>query len=507
MSAKWVLGVVASVVVCAASAIELGAPFTDGAVLQRDRPVRVWGRAAAGARVTVAFGGSCATATADARGDWRVELPAMSASKTPRELVASAAEGEARVRDVLVGEVWLAAGQSNMEMPLGGGMNRFRDEAGLLLRQYVRRADIRFLPMTEYNRISARPLRTTKAKWVRVTPETVGELSAVAWYFAEELNRALDVPVGVVSAHVGGTGIDAWTPREGYDLHPELAEMAAYPVTEDWNAKLKKGPVTSRNQQPTVLYNLMVAPVTPYQLRGAIWYQGEHNVFEKGATGAYSVKMHALFDGWRRTFENPAMKLYFAQIAPFDYEATDPTSGANGYLPRLQIEQAKFAAEETNAAMVVTGDVGSLGDVHPHEKASVGRRLAMLALKNDYGFGGIVAESPTLAKARVAGDVVQLDFDGVETWHVYRPDRTTDLTFEVLDRNGAWRPADVLNMHVPNGYWDAQHGCVPTNRLVVGARNVPTPRGVRYLFSLPFRGGLRSNWGLPLGPFEWRDDK
>ena len=506
MNMRWLVIASVAVLAASASAVEFGAPFTDGAVLQRDRPVRVWGRASAGAEVAVSFGTVRVTALADAQGDWRAELPPQPASGTPCELVATAAEGEARVRDVLVGEVWLAAGQSNMEMPLGGGANRFRDEAGLLLKQYVRRANVRFLPMTVYNRIAAKPQRTTAAKWVRVTPETIGELSAVAWYFAEELNRALDIPIGIVSAHVGGTGVDAWTPREGYDLHPEL-ELASYPVTNEWTSAMKKGPVTSRTQQPTVLYNVMIAPVTPYSLRGAIWYQGEHNVSERGVTGAYSAKMHALFDGWRRTFDNPGMKLYYVQIAPFDYEATDRGAGKNAFLPRLQLEQAKFAAEETNAAMVVTGDVGSLGDVHPHSKLSVGRRLALLALKNDYGFDGIVAESPTLAKARVAGDVVNLDFDGVRTWNVYRSDRTTDLSFEVLDLKGVWRPAEVLNMHIPNGYWDGNHGCVLTNRLVIGARDVPTPRGVRYLFTLPFKGGLQSNWGLPLGPFEWLSDK
>lgn len=482
--------------------LSLGAPFKDGAVLQRNKPVNVWGEADAGAQVEVAFADARVSAKTDAKGAWRVALPAQSASKVGRTLKVTSGEATVSVSDVLVGEVWIASGQSNMEMPLWGGSNRFRDAEGAALSQYVRRPYIRFFRTSCY-KWSVTPEKATEAVWEAVTPEKVREFSAVAFFFADELYQALDVPVGILSAHWGGTNIDAWTPREGYDLHPENA-AGKYAVTKDWKAELKAGSVSAACQQPTVIYNKMVAPFVPYTVKGEIWYQGEHNVTHDSET--YALKMKTFFDGMKAVLGNPDLKLYFAQIAPFAYERLDNTPGKMAKMVRLQMEQEKFACSEPNAGIAVLSDVLSLDDVHPRSKRNCARRFAMMALKNDYGFD-IVAESPVFKSARLLDDgTVELTFDG-ETkggWYMYNDDRSTELAFELETQDGEWRPARVVNMHAPTGIWDPKTNVVTGERLIVGWAGEPpvfAAKGVRYMHNAPWKGALYTNAGLPVGPF------
>ncbi|MCQ2389276.1 MAG: hypothetical protein MJ138_06140 [Kiritimatiellae bacterium] len=497
---KIVLGACA---VCAWSVfgVELASPFKDGAVLQRGRPVPVWGTAEAGEKVTVSFAGATVSATADAQGAWRVALPAMKASKESRELVVRGAKDAKTVKDVLVGEVWIASGQSNMEMRLWGGSNRFSDEGGAVLSQFVRRPLIRFFCTANY-KWSVTPVKTTDAKWVSLAPENVGGTSAVAFYFAEGLNRELDVPVGVVAAYWGGTNIDAWTPREGYDLHPELAP-GKYPVTANWNPSLAKGAISGGCQQPTVIYNAQLAPVAPFAVRGAIWYQGEHNTNHEDEVPTYAARMHALHDGWKKTFENPDFKLYFVQIA--QYWCGDDEKRLDRWFD-VQRQQEKFAEEEPNAGMAVTSDVRSWKDVHPRSKLAVARRLLLLALKRDYGFADVVCDSPVFEKAtRLDNGDVKLEFKHApKGWYVYNDDFSQELSFELRDADGVWHPAQVRNLHKPTYVWDGASGVGKDAHLVIGwapGAHVFAPKGVRYMRAPRGRGNLYTDKGLPVGPF------
>ena len=459
-------------------------PFADNMVFQRDRAVAVWGTADAGEQVTVTFAGQTKTATADAKGAWRVNLDPMPASKENRTLEVKGAANAETIKNVLVGEVWFASGQSNMECPIWGPNPRYRDGQGGVMTRLTRRPFIRF---AKNNRVwSAQPKTDYKATWYDFSPESFQKtfrncLSATAFYYALELYNALDIPVGMVDSSWGGTNIDAWTPRCGYDNHPELKDVAEFPVTDQWNNDMRRGPVSGPNQQPTALWNGMVAAWAPFTNKGFIWYQGCHN---NGEASRYCDKMHALYDGWSKAFENPDLKLYFVELAPFS------CSWFN-----LQLNQAQFEAEEKNAAMAVTCDIGNNHDIHPNDKESVARRLALHALKRDYGFDSIIDNAPTLKNWRVDGDTFVLSFNDATSWYVYNNDYSKAQGFEIAGPDGKFKPAHLVNKGDGNTLQGAE--------LIVAAEGVATPRRLRYLAAKPWVGSLYSfDSGLPVGPFE-----
>lgn len=485
----------------AGAALELGAPFADAMVLQQGRPVPVWGTAAPGAEVSVRFGEASATATADATGRWRAALPSLAASKEGRALVVSSAGETRTLRDVLVGEVWLASGQSNMECAIWNGNNmRFRDREGGLLVQYVTRPFVRFCEVsTERHAVEPRTRWERPAQWRpidrgNVVMGTRKGLSAVAYYFALELYAALDVPIGIVAAVKGGSNIDAWTPREGIATRPDLKDLYDFPVAETLDPKLRRWPISDSANQPTVLWNSMLAPLGPFAMRGAIWYQGEQNANEPHR---YASRMHALYDGWKAKFENPSLSFLFVQIAPW----------GNADIAAIQEAQAQFAEEEPATGMAVISDLGNLKDIHPNVKGPVGRRLAALALQRNYGgFADVVADAPRpTGWKRLAGGQVEVSFRFVKTWYVYNDDRSMDTGFELRDEKGAWHKATLANM----GMWkNPKTGeILPTafineSRLVVSSADVPKPTGLRYLHSQPWYGSLHAETSLPLGAFQ-----
>ena len=487
MQMRLVLAAVAAVAACAAEAkVATGTPFADNMVLQRGRSVPVWGVADPGEQVTVTFAGQTKTAKADAQGAWRVDLDAMPASKENRVMTVKGAANAEAFKNVLVGEVWFASGQSNMECPIWGSNPRYRDGKGGIMTQMTRRPFIRY---AKNSRVwSATPKTDWKAVWRDYSPESFrapnGYLSACAFYYALELYGALDIPIGIVDSSWGGTNIDAWTPRAGYANHPELKDVADYPVTANWDKSMRKGPIGGAQQQPTVLWNGMVAGFAPYAIKGFIWYQGCHNT---GEPFRYCDKMHALYDGWAKEFENPDLKLYFVQLAPY---------AANWF--NLQQAQSQFAAEEKNASLVVTCDSGNLADIHPNDKEIVAKRLALHALKQDYGFADIVDQSPTLKSWKVAeGGKFVLTFNDATSWYVYNADRSPAQGFEIAGPDGKFVPAQVVNKMVGGGTYEGGA------ELVVAAKGVTTPKRLRYLAEKPWTGALYAfNSGLPLGPFE-----
>ena len=463
-----------------------GAPFADNMVLQRGMSVPVWGMADAGERVTVSFAGQDKAVTADSSGKWSVALDPMAASKESRVLRIAGKDNAEEIKNVLVGEVWFASGQSNMECPIWGPNPRYRDAKGAMMTAMTRQPCIRFVKNPR--QWSVKPSLGGKATWRDFSPESFkavynNSLSAVAFYYALELYGALDVPIGIVDSSWGGTNIDAWTPRTGYDGHPELTDVADYRLRAKWHKSMKKWTINAIHQQPTALWNGMVAAWAPMAMRGFIWYQGCHNNPE---AQQYCAKMHALYDGWSKEFRNPGLKLYFVQLAPWK------TSWFN-----LQMAQAKFAAEEPNAAIAVTCDVGNSWDIHPNNKGVVARRLALHALKRDYGFNDIVDDSPALKSWKVEGDRFILSFDNASAWYYYNDDRSAPKGFEIAGPDGKFMPAVVVNKSHKGNYSGKE--------LVVKAHGVAQPCALRYLYSKPWIGSLySSDSSLPLGPFELR---
>ncbi len=481
--------------------IRLASPFADSMVLQRDRAVAVWGSAAPGERIAVEFAGAKVETLAGDDGRWRVDLPAMAASKESRELVARGIDvqgnqSEVKLSDVLVGEVWYCAGQSNAEMPLVGDNPHFSDRQGRLVAAMTDKPCIRYVYACNFE-FSTEPQSTAPYRviWKKFTPANLlaaPSFSAIGVYFALELFSALDVPVGIVGSYWGGTNIDAWTPREGYAGCPGLKATAERKLVgkDEWKDELKQGPVNAGHQQPTVLWNHLVEPWCPMTMRGFIWYQGCHNAFE---SELYAEKMHALYNGWSKKFENPALRLYFVQLAPFQRSWWG-----------LQLAQAKFAAEEPNAEMVTTVDIGNGVDVHPNEKGTVGKRLAALALRHDYGFENLVADAPVLRGICSEEGRLILSFKNANGWYVYEPSWGVDYGLELAGPDGEWKKAYIVNVNggakTANPWWTNGKG--EGRDLVLAADGIEKPMKVRYLFNKPWVGTIYADSGLPLGPFE-----
>ena len=486
--------------------IELATPFSDGMVLQRGMKVPVWGKAEPGRKVTVAFADGEAEAIASAKGCWKVMLPTMEASKASRTLTVTESEvgwlwdsevDSVEVKDVLVGEVWMCSGQSNTDCPVWGDNVRYRDGWGAMTLTSVSKP---FVRLVKTPRVAAvEPHYDYRAQWMKMTPELFEDCkagkpmpSAMGYYYALELANALDIPVGIVDSSWGGTNIDAWTPRSGY------AGLAGLDAERDWKSvdakgwkpEMRKGPINSWVQQPSVLWNGMVAAYAPMACRGFIWYQGCHN---SGEPERYASKMHALYNGWAKEFANPNMKLYFVQLAPWG-------------MPRIagiQMAQEKFAAEEPNAAMAVINDTGNLRDIHPNDKRTVAKRLSLHALRRDYGWSSVRDNSPTLRSWRLDGDKFVMSFNDAEGWYVYNPDRTVNVGFEVCGADGVWKPARIVNLVARrgrNGKPDYS-GMVNGRDLIVASDEVKEPVKLRYLHSAPWFGALYNDVCLPLGAF------
>ena len=479
-----------------AANVEVASPFADGMVLQRGMKVPVWGWADPGTLVSVSFAGVTRTATAGADRKWRVDLPPMEASKESRELKVN----DMVFRDVVVGEVWFCSGQSNMALQLVGNNPRSRDRQGALVAQTTVRPYIRFAHVKAGTRMKPAEKLAQPVKWLDFRPDNLqSNVSAIAFYYALELYGALEIPIGMVGVYRSGSRLEPWVPNEGFRTVPGMEAQAAYVPVEGTNfskeallalnPKIMKGHI-STIFQPSVHWNAVVAPWVPFASRGMIWYQGEANTPEPEI---YDKKMQALYNGWAQKFENPDFKLYFVQLAPHG----DGTVG-------LQEAQERFARAEKNAAMAVIVDIGNPRDIHPNEKELAAKRLAVHALKRDYGFTAAKDESPTLESARADGAKAVLRFRDAESLYIYNMDFSMTTGFELAGADGVWKPAKVDNLKKrkwSNGKEFLSGEIEGGPEIVLVADGVSEPKKVRYLHSRPWYGSVYNEVNLPIGPF------
>jgi sialate O-acetylesterase len=359
---------------------------------------------------------------------------------------------------------------------------------------------IRFVQMKSGVKTTPQAKAAHPVEWREFSPETLsGGFSALAVYYALELYAALDIPIGMIGVYRAGSRLEPWVPNEGFRAVPELKAFADYVPVEgkafSKDALLALCPNIIRRHltvifQPSVHWNAMVEPWVPYAGRGMIWYQGEANTADGEI---YAKKMEALRLGWAERFGNPSFRLYFAQLAPH----------GNGPVALQEIQQ-KYADSDPNAAMAVITDLGNTKDIHPNEKEFVAKRLAVHALRKDYGFSGIKSDSPAFKSLSVDGARMTVRFRNAEKLYIYNKEFTMATGFELAGTNGVWKPAKVVNLKTrkwSNGKEFKSGEIEAGDSIVLEAEGVDSPSSVRYLHSSPWFGSVYNEVDLPLGPF------
>ncbi len=479
-----------------AADLTLAGVFTDHAVLQRGQAVPVWGWAAPGEAVTVEFAGQKMTEKADANGQWRVRLDPMPASAEGRELVVQSATGkqQARVADVVVGDVWLCSGQSNMHFQMKGVENSREEIAA------ANNPAVRFF--TVNHQFSQKPSVNASGAWKLVSPATAADCSAVAYYFGAALQPKVGVPIGLVVSSVGGTRIETW-------MRPETlaATGGASPLVEKWKgvsrdefeaigtayrayqherdqvhpqavkaAKAQGAPVPPEPKAPklrchdcpSALHNGMIAPLQPFAIRGAVWYQGESN---SGQPAPYEKLLPAMIADWRRVWGSE-LPFLFVQLAPH-----------KGTHPAFREAQQRIWKKTPHTAMVVTTDVGDATNIHPTRKRPVGERLALAARALSYGekveSSGPLFASMSIEKARAV----------ISFTHVG----------EGLMAQGG--PLNGFSIAGADGKFIAARAEIAGATVVVTSDQVAKPVAVRYGWAFTPDVNLFNREGLPAAPF------
>lgn len=462
--------VLLSMATMAQAAVKLPSVIGDNMVLQREQPIPIWGWDTAGTQVKVTLGEASATATAGQDGKWMVKLPALKADGKTYELQV-AGTTNVTVKNIVVGEVWLCSGQSNMEWSVKQSLNP-AEEVAASANPLIRHIKVPHVP-------AATPQDDVMTGgWKLAAPETTGDFTAVGYYFARHVHNELKVPVGLLGSNWGGTRIEPWTPPVGFKSVPELAEIGDN--LDKFPQKNANGAIN--HQSALALYNGMIHPLVPYGIRGALWYQGESN---NGEGMKYFDKKKALITGWRKVWGNDDMPFYFVQLAPFTY------GPANGDATRLaKIWEAQTATLSIpNTGMAVTVDISNLKDIHPKNKQDVGKRLALWALAKTYGKTGLVYSGPLYKSSAIEGSKIRVTFDHVGGGLVARDGKPLSF-WEVAgeDKKFVAATAEIVGANV-----------------VVGATEVAAPKYVRFGFHQLAEPNLSNKEGLPASPF--RTDK
>jgi len=498
----------AGLVVTAPASANVTLPHVFGShmVLQRDQAIPVWGSADPEEKVSVQIGDQPAvTTTADKAGDWRVSLPKMSAGGPFTVKVVG--KNTVTFDDVLIGEVWLCSGQSNMEMVVASCINPQEEIAA------ANHPQIRHIQVPKLT--ASVPGKDFPGEWKVCSPETVGGFTACGYFMARELQKKLNVPVGLLHSSWGGTRIEPWTTPAGFAQVPALASIQqmiakADPHTaefknglgkyldklEAWTQATRQSiaqeklitsmpefppefiPLGARPNapgEPTTLYNAMIHPLVPFGIRGAIWYQGESN---HGEGKLYTEKMKALIQGWRQLWGSE-LPFYYVQIAPFNYGNEPPTILAEFW------EAQSAALEIPNTGMVVTTDIGDYKDIHPKNKQEVGRRFALLALKNVYGQRDVVCSGPTFKAMSIEGDKSRVRFDNIGGGLVSRDGKPLDW-FEIIGKETDWTKADAV---------------IDGDSVVLSSDKVKAPAAMRFAWDKSAEPNLMNKEGLPASAF------
>jgi sialate O-acetylesterase len=487
--------------------LRLSAMFCNQLVLQREKPVRIWGWAPAGATVTVDFSGQTREAKADAQGKWQVELAPLPASAEGKALVVRSGGVEEKITDVVVGEVWFCSGQSNMGLLLGRTGNLAEEQ------KEPENPQLRFFSYS--NQAELTPQHDVKnGRWIVAGPKTVGNTYGTAYYFGKKVQKELGIPIGLIQGAIGGTPIEAWMARETLASEPEMNQIAETGLKLNRDGEIKNKEYLAQggdpkklpwpgwkiNHTPTVLYNGMIHPFIPFTIRGFLWYQGEHNV---GNPHVYGKLFPAHIKAWRSAWGQGDVPFYYCQL-PALLVKGGPTPVGNIALMRL-IQAQALSLPKTGMAVIY--DAGEEADLHPADKRSVGERLARLALAKDYG-KVIVYSGPVYASSQKEGSHIRVSFShlgsGLEAKEIpaeYRPASRNPATkpvtrtnpgsqlegFQIQDEQGAWIWADAR---------------IDGDNVVIDSKAVTQVKAIRYACTDFGFFNLFNKDGLPAAPFE-----
>ena len=436
--------------------------FSDGMVMQREADANLWGEAKASStvKITTSWDNKTYSAKAGKDGKWKTTVRTPKAGG-PYKITLS--DGEQTVLDnILIGELWICSGQSNMDMPMKGFKNQPVDGA---VEDILHSTDNQLRLFTVKRNSKFAPVDTVSGKWNEAVPASVRDFSATAYYFGRELRRLLGVPVGLIVTSWGGSACEAWMKADWLKAFPD----AKIPASQE--------DIKSKNRTPTVLYNGMLHPLIGVTMRGVIWYQGEDNV---PRYKTYADMMATMVRGWRAEWGLGDFPFYFCQIAPYDYSIINYT--VNSALLREQ--QSKAELMIPNSGMAVLMDAGLEYGIHPRKKHLAGLRLALLALKKTYGLEGITAESPYYKEVKFQGDTAVVSFERAGMWVYGRNGLKSDL-FEIAGEDRVFHPAKA---------W------IERSKVYVKSDAVTHPVAVRYAFKDWADGDLYCD-GLPVSSF------
>ena len=442
------------------SQLTLPSIIGDNMVLQQKQQVTLWGWSNPSKMISVTPGWnnkkiSCITG---ANGKWKVVLETPSAGGPFTIKI-----NDTILNNILIGEVWFCSGQSNMEWPVSKSNDGEQEMAAADF------PSIRFF--TVARQFSEEPKQNCYGQWLTCSPSTIDNFSAVAYYFGRELHRELNIPVGLINASWGGTPAESWTKNE---ILKSDADLQIYLSKFQEKIIITKPGICPFDQYaPSALYNGMIAPVIPFSIRGVIWYQGEANVPQPAL---YETLFPTMIQNWRLDWGGVDFPFYYVQIAPFDYDI--PASGA-----ALRDSQRKTLTLR-NTGMVVTMDIGNPEDIHPKDKQSVGKRLALLALAKDYGKNDITWSGPLYHSMNIENDKIRLDFLYTSNGLISKDGELKH--FEIAGKDQIFVPAVAL---------------IDGPSILVSAKEIKSPLAVRYAFQNTDEASLFNGDILPASSF------
>jgi sialate O-acetylesterase len=439
--------------------VKLPAIFSDNMMLQQNSDVAIWGWAKPASKINIqpSWSDINYTMVVDESGKWKTKI------KTPQyggPYTIIISDGDPiTISNVLIGEVWLCSGQSNMEMPMKGFVNQPVEEAT----DAVVRSENKNIRMFKVKRNAQNvPLDNCEGSWVEATPESVREFSAVGYFFGRLVNQITKMPVGLINVSLGGSAIQGW-------MNPHALEGTEFKIPK------KDDPIKSWGSTPTLLFNAMLNPIIGCDIRGVIWYQGESN--HKNPDN-YTNLMKKMVNEWRSLWSVGEFPFYFVQIAPYRYN-----DGVNSAL--LREAQLNAVDQISNSGIVINMDADSPENIHPSAKKQVGERLAYLALARTYGLDGFPYCSPALKSFEIKGSIVELTFETpIES-------KLTSFGKEIKG----------FSIAGENKYFERAKADISGNKITVFSASVKQPVAVRYAFDDDAQAEVFTRTGLPLSSF------